>query len=1172
MYNGYVPHKAGETSDHQNYPVPANNAAAQLVISKADALTVSQIYLEDQQRKINEAQARLNMERAHLVEIARQQAMEAHLNAEIAAGEEAKLEALNFERQRSLGSMNSSNVYQLPTYEPTPSTTRIVPVEDEHRQYSGAQGNTWSNSSIVPNMSMRPNANATPNHPHRTQQTNLQNLGPQSHYVAGAQARPQVPALTHQYQSRQAFPSQSSTSAHQPQFTQSYQPSQAAQPAQLMRNQHQSQRPQQQSAQQQSNFQPSRPSLQTSSTQSQQSIASQPALTPQIILARQRQSVTSSGQQFATQEPVPQIPTLNQVPPSKSHGKPVPSVTSASTSQTHSQSIKPAGRQTSGAIANLANPSRDTKHGPPSNPVTKVPSQSRPTQSAMANPAALSKQIEDLSPMNQRRLSSMHKYAYQWLKQAEVGATESIPLTGLFIHCPATGQAQIGEIVNNKFTPMTPIGWIKALQKMVIPEVSQTVSAPANAPPSVTPTTVADAPPHSNPVSLPPTATATKLKGHAESLVNALNSAHEHPTTPLPSLSRKNSNITGSPRTPGDANRKSLARDVLFALGSVREKRQRESFGESDGRTAKRTALSNIPVPVAQSTVSSNQPPMVSSFPVQAPAFNYQHPSVISQPAVPQLPSDQSNVARQDKPSDVISAVPSHQAGPSSQANVNPDAAPVVTKPSKFVMENIPVAGPSRFVGRISQAITNFNTAITSSTLQTAPVASPPKLAPISISQNRLIPEQLPARSPPKVNVTPLFLPETPSPPTSPPPIPNMDEESLCLAESVTVRGSDIEPVDDFRARKGQTVTVVDCVQVPSAPGWVKRDLARRMWKSKERQEEEEQAEIESVIEILDSDEEPEPRKTKEKYSRRTQSSREASDFLLPTPVRDPQELAALKKSITRLHECMCKWGGCEVILSSTEKLGQHMRNHVVESQQDKYGNPILCKICGKHEAQNPDHVENHAYHQLCCPYEGCDESFRSSRKLSQHSLKYHCDDQLRPSAEPYFPFQPASPPDIPSTLPSYMVVARAVTPHPISAQRHQVLGPWVLKNMMPPVDSVSLKRYLKAKHLGRVEAPTTSDEYEFLVSRSSHSCMPSRPAKIRDFGDLNSDQVSQLINDGMSFWQEEKKDEETAFSEPGNSPSPSELPADADGSGVPSRRSTDELVLSGIGFDEELL
>lgn len=84
----------------------------------------------------------------------------------------------------------------------------------------------------------------------------------------------------------------------------------------------------------------------------------------------------------------------------------------------------------------------------------------------------------------------------------------------------------------------------------------------------------------------------------------------------------------------------------------------------------------------------------------------------------------------------------------------------------------------------------------------------------------------------------------------------------------------------------------------------------------------------------------------------------------------------------------MCKWGGCEVILSSTEKLGQHMRQHVVESQQDKYGvnlypspgnlflivfskNPILCKICGKHEAQNPDHVENHAYHQLCCPYEG---------------------------------------------------------------------------------------------------------------------------------------------------------------------------------------------------------
>ncbi|KAJ3839344.1 hypothetical protein F5878DRAFT_124316 [Lentinula raphanica] len=211
----------------------------------------------------------------------------------------------------------------------------------------------------------------------------------------------------------------------------------------------------------------------------------------------------------------------------------------------------------------------------------------------------------------------------------------------------------------------------------------------------------------------------------------------------------------------------------------------------------------------------------------------------------------------------------------------------------------------------------------------------------------------------------------------------------------------------------------------------------------------------------------------------------------------------------------------------------------------------------------------NRAQVTVCSLFVECDESFRSSRRLLQHSQTSHGDDaQLKGSAELFSAARSVPPPDTPSTLPSYMVVARAVTPHPISTQRHQLLGSWVLKNMMPPVDTVSLRRYLKAKHLGRVEVPTTSDEYEFLVARSSHSCMPSRPAKIRDFGDLNSDQVSELINDGMSFWQEETEETErtTVFSEPENSPSPSETPLD----GSESRSSPDELLLTGERLSED--
>ncbi|KIK67610.1 hypothetical protein GYMLUDRAFT_785504 [Collybiopsis luxurians FD-317 M1] len=135
------------------------------------------------------------------------------------------------------------------------------------------------------------------------------------------------------------------------------------------------------------------------------------------------------------------------------------------------------------------------------------------------------------------------------------------------------------------------------------------------------------------------------------------------------------------------------------------------------------------------------------------------------------------------------------------------------------------------------------------------------------------------------------------------------------------------------------------------------------------------------------------------------------------------------------------------------------------------------------------------------------------------------------------------------------MVVARAIRPYPITKERHQVLGPWVLKNMMPPVDPVSLQRHVKAKRLGRADTPNTSDEYDFLLTRSTPSCVPSRPAKIRDFGDLNSDQVSQLVNDGMSFWAREDDGDES------NELPPSPAPPDGD-IGGDSSRSTDELVL----------
>ncbi|KAJ4479120.1 hypothetical protein J3R30DRAFT_3474239 [Lentinula aciculospora] len=1166
MYNGYVQNQSGGPSRQQIRQAASNHDTAPspgFVLSKTDALTAGQIYLEDQQRKIDEAQARLNIDRMHLAKVARREAIEAQLRAEIAAGEEAKrrLEALSFDRQRSLVLMNSANSYQMPTYEPTPPTSQIVPIDEENRSpvVPNVQRNTWLNTSNVPAVSMPPNASTSNHNSHyqrQVQPSNPQTPGQQSHLTAGTQARPQLPALATQYLQKQAH-SQSSAPAQQQQQRQTYQSLQTVQPAQLLQ-QIQSQRSQQ-SAQQRSNVQSplqasSAQSQSYPSQQSQQSVVSHQTRTQQLPPLPQKQ-----GPQSATQQLAPRISTSNQLKATDKVS--VSSMSSTPTSQSPSHLTNSAGWQTSGPIPNLANPASDNRYRFPSNQAPKASTHFNQTPRNAAT--TLPDQFEGLSPLDRQRLDLMHKFAYQWIKQAEVGATENIPLTSLFIHSPAKGQAQIGGMINNTFAPMTPLGWLKALQKIPFhldqkPTFGFAGAAAAPVPTlQIPPRSTSDILTQTPSVSVPnriPTPASTpapsapkKLKGHAELLVNALNSAHEQPT----SRTGKNSNTTDFSRTPADANKKSLARDVLRALGSVSEKRQRESSGENDRPAAKRPALSDIPVSVIQPTLNSNTTPI--SFPQVKPA--------VQQPAL-----NQDNIGNRAE-SVVDSAVASRPSEPS-QVTVGLIAAH--SKPSNSVTQSIPSANPLLPIEPTAQASTDFYTSPLS---QTRPfVTTPPLVQSLpTTSPNSGFLKQPEARSPSKLNVTPLFLPSTPSPPTSPILAKILDEESLGLAESVTVRDSDVEIIDEFRekseVRKGQTGRkVMSCVQIPRAPAWVKHDLAR--WGAG--QEQEEEAEIRSVIEILDSDEEPESRRAKERESRRSQSSRvaagEETSFSLPPPVRDPQELAVLEKSITRLYNCSCKWGGCEFILSSLQKLGQHMRNHVEESQQaeDRHGKPILCKICGKHEAQVPDHVENHAYHTLYCPYERCDESFRLSRKLLHHCLRFHRDDELlKETAEPYFADQPVSPPDTPSTLPAYMVVARAVTPHSISLQRHQLLGPWVLKNMMPPVDSVNLKGYLKAKHLGRVEVPTASDEYEFLVSRSSRSCMPSRPAKIRDFGDLNSDQVSQLISDGMSFWQKETETgEKTTFGEPGTPP-PSELAVD--GSGAPGRSSTDELLLTGV-------
>ncbi|KIK67612.1 hypothetical protein GYMLUDRAFT_785475 [Collybiopsis luxurians FD-317 M1] len=198
MYNGHFNNQSGGSSQSNSHHVSNPPVSAEL---RAHILQQQQ-HLDEQQRLIDQQQARLARERMQLAEIARQQALDAQalqLQAEIAAGEEAKRKLdllLNQQRNRASNAVVPSTFVdprQLnTTYEPTPSTSKIVAVEeDQHshlspsaRASTNSYGkSTTANTNVGNYMSFN-----NPHHHHQpTQQT-----------TSGQQQRPQAPVSNQQ--------------------------------------------------------------------------------------------------------------------------------------------------------------------------------------------------------------------------------------------------------------------------------------------------------------------------------------------------------------------------------------------------------------------------------------------------------------------------------------------------------------------------------------------------------------------------------------------------------------------------------------------------------------------------------------------------------------------------------------------------------------------------------------------------------------------------------------------------------------------------------------------------------------------------------------------------------------------------------------------------------------
>ncbi|KAF9226759.1 hypothetical protein BS17DRAFT_696468 [Gyrodon lividus] len=237
-------------------------------------------------------------------------------------------------------------------------------------------------------------------------------------------------------------------------------------------------------------------------------------------------------------------------------------------------------------------------------------------------------------------------------------------------------------------------------------------------------------------------------------------------------------------------------------------------------------------------------------------------------------------------------------------------------------------------------------------------------------------------------------------------------------------------------------------------------------------------------------------------------------------------EQRVIEESKSRLMERRCRWLNCEAILNCTNNLLAHLKKHASEESPQA---PLLCHWAGCrrkiHTIEERDvHLERHAVLPLPCPLAGCNEEFDRPIEVMQHEVQHQDDGRSlvhKPTSEPFVPPMPARLGQPPRYLPSYRVLPRRILKSRISADRHAVMGPWVLWNIFSPVDLNMRKQNAtmrgrptrQGSNYNTKDLDARHDDYDFLVPLTSHS------AKVPALDDLNSDLVTQLASRGLTLW-----------------------------------------------------
>ncbi|KAF8076708.1 hypothetical protein FPV67DRAFT_429044 [Lyophyllum atratum] len=533
---------------------------------------------------------------------------------------------------------------------------------------------------------------------------------------------------------------------------------------------------------------------------------------------------------------------------------------------------------------------------------------------------------------------------------------------------------------------------------------------------------------------------------------------------------------SGSIRTPADADKKRLAKDLLRALNQSPQKQS-----QLDRSSA---SLSEPPAKRHASGEGINAS-------LSSPAADQLRPKANGVP--PPSTTPQSTQAQQRTDSDTGGhiSVPPGNSRPWSFYSVHSEGGSL--KPSS-IPATVQSSQSSASLPSIS--IAKHDNIIISPSRTPQPILNPhskhPQADDVASTPNNVFP--LPSR--PK---TPLFLPSPSLSPCTKPTGSTIDDiaNDLILDDISSPRR---------HAAKSQPFYIL----VPPVPDYIQRYKTQQAGRKRHR----------SSMPVVDGPDADVESRSSTVYGEDIIDTDPASnDF-----VNDNAEREAVILSCSRLLESPCKWDSCGTVLSSAEKLILHFAFEHRPQSTSKGSCVCMWQQCGRYESNSIqlfNHMKNHATFPLLCAYKDCQGVFWTACQLTKHHKAEHSNAPLKPPATIFAPtLEP--PPDTSGVVPSYLL--EPVRASSISKERHAVLGPWVLRNIAGPVN-LGMKRYNAASKLSRTSSGEGENRpgiqpYDFLNFPSTNfSTSPSKPSRIRGMDNLDSGEVSEMVHDGMLLW-----------------------------------------------------